>query len=378
MPENNPFSNPNKDLRHSGGILDIDKIIEQEKVHAHRGAVPIAEPVQVIEKLPEIDQVEPQIEVFKDIQEQETPLEISNLPVVEDPVIEPVEVEPQENIEQYDNNNESEQTDDNSQEDVSSWQPPTRRIPRMERFSSEDETEVEEVEPINEMTSSETMGDIIINNSKNTPNKRNLLLILGTAVVIIGLIFLIPQLINSGFLYKADNDNTTGNSGQNSDTVDVRAGLSQDVAIRKVSDGLESDDPDKWEITLTADTTDITLSVDCTSKPGGGTSPNLSCVGSGGGSNEVVDGTFVKPFTAGEGWKYEGPDYGYCFSFADKVSAKTVQTDLFGSSGIQLFYMAEDFKLCSKQAGNPDNIPQNTPCDNQRAYCPAVRLRTIK
>jgi hypothetical protein len=143
--------------------------------------------------------------------------------------------------------------------------------------------------------------------------------------------------------------------------------------MKKVRDGLEPSDPDGWEVTLTVDTTDIVLEVDCTPKQGGGTSPNLSCVG---GSSGVTDGTFVKPFTAGEGWTYDGPDYGYCFSFADKVSSRTVQSDLYGSSGIQLFYMADDFKICSKKAGNPDNTPKGSKCDSQ-TYCPAVRLRAI-
>jgi hypothetical protein len=367
MPENNPFRSKKSEPSKSGGILDIDKIIEQEKIHAHRGVV--AEPAVPVEpvKLPEPTLVETSPEV------EELP-EVQTVPASEEFADdEPSQAEVDE---RYDDEPESEpepkpepepEPGSEPTEAVSTWHPPTRRIPRVERPTLDavnDEPEMIEDTP-------EATEDIIINPPKNTPNRRNLMLIIGAGIVIIGLIFLIPKLIEGGILFKSsDTPSTVTPSGENTG---VTAGLSKDVKMKKVRDGLESSDPDTWEATFTVDTTDITLEVDCTSKPGGGTSPNLSCVG---GSSGVTDGTFVKPFTAGEGWTYDGADYGYCFSFADKVSSRTVQSDLYGSSGIQLFYMADDFKICSKKAGNPDNTPKGSKCDSQ-TYCPAVRLRSI-
>lgn len=366
MPENNPFSSPNKKSRHSGGILDIDKIIEEEKIHAHKGAVPVPEPSKITldeKKSP----VEPEV-----IQPIERP-EIENLPEVNvvPKTEELVDDEPSQ-VNNNENYNDSDNLVEGPVDEVANWRPPSRRIPRIDR--TEDEESVETPEFSEEDLSS--TDSISLDKPKNTPNRRNLMIIVGVVIFIIALIILIPKMINTGVIYKSeDTGTTTGPSSEtNDDSTNVTAGLSSDVNIKKVSDGLESDDPDKWEVTFTADSTNITLSVDCEPNPGGGTSPNLSCVSSE--TGEVIDGTFVKPFTAGEGWVYEGEEYGYCYSFADKVSAKTVQADLYGSSGIQLFYMADDFKLCSKSAGNPDNIPKGTPC-NEQVYCPAVRLRSI-
>jgi hypothetical protein len=352
MPENNPFKNKSQKPRSSGGILDIDKIIEQEKVHAHKGAEPVEQPPEV-EELPAVQTVPASEEFVND---------------------EPSQAEVDE---RYDDEPELETETESGPEPAvaaPAWRPPSRRIPRVERptldaVDPESDSGLDEPELLDETP--DATDDIILNPPKNTPNRRNLMLIIGAAVVVIGLIFLIPKLIEGGILFKSsDTPSTVAPSGENTG---VTAGLSKDVKMKKVRDGLEPSDPDGWEVTLTVDSTDITLEVDCTAKQGGGTSPNLSCVG---GSSGVTDGTFVKPFTAGEGWTYDGADYGYCFSFADKVSSRTVQSDLYGSSGILLFYMADDFKICSKKAGNPDDTPKGSKCDSQ-TYCPAVRLRSI-
>jgi hypothetical protein len=354
MPENNPFKNSNQKPPNSDGILDIDKIIEQEKIHAHTGAAP--EPVAAA-KPPTLPSVEERPEV-------ESLPEVKTVPAVE----EYVDDEPsQDEFDEPELEPEPE-PDPEPAEDITTWQPPSRRIPRVERPTIDQMDESVDEVPV---APEEPNGDIILGTPKNTLNRRNLLLITGAAIAVIGLIFLIPRLIESGILFKSSD---TGTTPSGSDSSAVTAGLSKDVKMKKVSDGLEADDPDVWEATFTIDTTDITLSVDCTPKAGGGTSPNLSCVGAAAGG--VADGTFVKPFTAGEGWTYDGPDYGYCFSFANKVSAKTVQSDLYGSSGIQLFYLADDFKICSKKAGDPNNKPKGSKCDSQ-TYCPAVRLRSI-
>lgn len=370
MAEDNPFSNSNRKSRQTGGILDIDQIIEQEKVHAHKGAVP--EPVVPVEPVrqPALEPVEQQPEV------EDLPI-VKTIPAAE----ESVDDEPSQDVaaEYDDEEPESDQEPELEQEsepepaeDAATWRPPSRRVPRLERPTLD--TISEQPNPIDQIGEMpESTDDIVLSPPKNTPNRRNLILVIGAAIVIIGLIFLIPKLIEGGVLFKSGSGTTTTTSG--GDTP-ITAGLSQDVKLKKVSDGLEADDPDNWEATFTVGSTDITLEVDCTEKPGGGTSPNLSCVG-GGSSGGVVDGTFVKPFTAGEGWTYDGADYGYCFSFADKVSKQTVQSDLYGSSGIQLFYMADDFKICSKKAGDPNNTPKGKACDSQ-TYCPAVRLRSIK
>jgi hypothetical protein len=390
MVEDNPFINPNRKSSNSGGILDIDKIIEQEKVHAHKGALPEPVPApapppisQPASPLPaeEPDILPPSVEpdVSPPITLEPTPTDLAEQrPEVEDlPEVrtvpqaeELVDDEPSEanDAAAYDDEPEPEVEPELEPEaDVTTWQPPTRRIPRIERPTL-DNLNPDESPSDDEV--SQSTDDIVLGASKHTPNRRNLILIIIAGLLVIGAIFLIPRLINGGVLIN------TGSSNPSSSDVPVTAGLSRDVKMTKVKDGLEADSPEVWQATFTVDSTDITLTVDCKPKSTGGTSPNLSCVGSGS-SDGVVDGTFVKPFTAGEGWTYAGADYGYCFSFADKVSAKTVQSELYGSSGIQLFYMADDFKICSKKAGNPDNTPKGTPCDSQ-TYCPAVRLRTIK
>lgn len=367
MSADNPFSSPNKKMRHSDGVLDIDKIIEEEKIHAHKGAASRSESVNAVAV--EDSEPKPKLDAPIERPEIENLSEVHTVPAFE----ELIDDEPSEDDEYHDDDSK-----DKSTEEVATWRPPSRRIPRAERVINEEQKSepTEELEtPESPEDVSEPTESITLDPPKNTPNRRNLMLVIGAIILIIALIVLVPKLINSGIIYESnDTGNTTNTSETNDDSTNVTAGLSSDVNIKKVSDGLESDDPDKWEVTFTADTTNITLSVDCTPNPGGGTSPNLSCVSSD--TNEVIDGTFVKPFTAGEGWVYEGSDYGYCYSFADKVSVKTVQADLYGSSGIQLFYMAGDFKICSKSAGNPETIPQNTPCDEQ-VYCPAVRLRSI-
>jgi len=374
MPENNPFFKSNKSSPKSGGILDIDKIVAEEKTHAHKGAVPIPNNNQV--KQNDIPVSEPSLDMSDNRPTIDTLPEFNNEPK-EELVNNPVSSENSVKDDELNTSDEKEVDNDIDKDDqqISAWRPPTRRIPHMDRISNNNEELADTVDSPEIDNELEPTDDIILNKPKNTPNRRNLMLIVGGILLVIALIIFIPMLINNGILYKTNDTGTTGIPGTSSDSTSVTAGLDQEVSIKKVDDGLESDDPDKWEITFTADTTDIKLSVDCTSKPGGGTSPNLSCISSQ--SNEVIDGTFVKPFTAGEGWTYDGEDYGYCYNFSDKVSSRTVQSELYGSSAIQLFYMADDFKICTKKAGNPETIPKDTPCDTQEAYCPAVRLRSI-
>jgi hypothetical protein len=388
MPENNPFSSPNSKPRPNDGVFDIDKIIEQEKVHAHKNAAPIPEPVAPVapvepepQAAPMFRADEPKVDILEDrptaLAEANTGrAEVEDLPEVNTvPEAEEfVDDEPSEADmdERYDD--EPEETEVEPEVDEEPTETPEIQ-PRYRRYVPRDVENTAEAPEFPEESPVQT-DDIILGAPKNTPNRRNIILMLVGAAVACLLVFLIPQLINGGVLFKSSDTGTTGTPGTPSDSTNVTAGLSKDVKLKKVSDGLEADDPDNWEVTLTADTTDITLSLDCTPKQGGGTTPNLSCVSAGGG--DVVDGTFVKPFTAGEGWEYVDGYYGYCYSFADKVSAKTVQSELYGSSGIQLFYMADDFRICSKKAGNPNDTPKGTPCLNEQAYCPAVRLSTIK